>query len=333
MKHAWPVTSSVVRPLRRPVTASTGHRRTSASQPRACTHSPVPRPHLRPRRVRRAATPSACCASSAGGVGRVGGGRLRRRVVRARRHAVGDPAHDRRDTWRRSRYRDELEVRTWVSDMRRVRSQREYEVRRAGDDGRWSRARVDRLGVRRSRPRRARFGRRTRCASALMPEGVGSAAAPAASRRRRRRTPSAPRGASSSPISTPSRTSTTRSTRSTSSRRCATRWPRAAGASIRRTRTARLRARRARPRVLRRSALRRPAGRRRLGDGHRRRPLRHRLPARPRRPALAPRPQHLALAGRSGGRVPAAGRRLAGRARLIPPRFSPTCNRLVTETE
>jgi YbgC/YbaW family acyl-CoA thioester hydrolase len=30
-------------------------------------------------------------------------------------------------------YRDELEVRTWVSDIRRVRSQREYEVRRASD--------------------------------------------------------------------------------------------------------------------------------------------------------------------------------------------------------
>jgi YbgC/YbaW family acyl-CoA thioester hydrolase len=30
-------------------------------------------------------------------------------------------------------YRDELEVRTWVSDIRRVRSQREYEVRRIGD--------------------------------------------------------------------------------------------------------------------------------------------------------------------------------------------------------
>lgn len=31
-------------------------------------------------------------------------------------------------------YRDTLEVRTWVSDIRRVRSQREYEVRRNGDD-------------------------------------------------------------------------------------------------------------------------------------------------------------------------------------------------------
>jgi acyl-CoA thioester hydrolase len=30
-------------------------------------------------------------------------------------------------------YRDELEVRTWVSDLRRVRSQREYEIRRIGD--------------------------------------------------------------------------------------------------------------------------------------------------------------------------------------------------------
>src|SRR5579862_1593961 len=32
-----------------------------------------------------------------------------------------------------ARYDDILEVRTWVADMRRVRSQREYEVRRAGD--------------------------------------------------------------------------------------------------------------------------------------------------------------------------------------------------------
>jgi acyl-CoA thioester hydrolase len=31
-------------------------------------------------------------------------------------------------------YRDELEVRTWVSDIRRVRSQREYEVWRSRDD-------------------------------------------------------------------------------------------------------------------------------------------------------------------------------------------------------
>jgi len=30
-------------------------------------------------------------------------------------------------------YRDRLDVRTWVSDIRRVRSQREYEVRRAGE--------------------------------------------------------------------------------------------------------------------------------------------------------------------------------------------------------
>jgi acyl-CoA thioester hydrolase len=31
-------------------------------------------------------------------------------------------------------YRDELAVHTWVSDIRRVRSQREYELRRIGDD-------------------------------------------------------------------------------------------------------------------------------------------------------------------------------------------------------
>jgi len=31
-------------------------------------------------------------------------------------------------------YRDEIAVHTWVSDMRRVRSQREYELRRTGDD-------------------------------------------------------------------------------------------------------------------------------------------------------------------------------------------------------
>src|SRR4029453_15199163 len=30
-------------------------------------------------------------------------------------------------------YRDDLEVRTWVADIRRVRSQREYEVRRGRD--------------------------------------------------------------------------------------------------------------------------------------------------------------------------------------------------------
>jgi acyl-CoA thioester hydrolase len=40
-------------------------------------------------------------------------------------------------------YRDELEVRTWVSDMRRVRSQREYELRRAGDQVLVARASTD----------------------------------------------------------------------------------------------------------------------------------------------------------------------------------------------
>jgi len=40
-------------------------------------------------------------------------------------------------------YRDELEVRTWVSDMRRVRSQREYELWRAADQTLVARASTD----------------------------------------------------------------------------------------------------------------------------------------------------------------------------------------------
>src|SRR5512145_1235857 len=40
-------------------------------------------------------------------------------------------------------YRDELEVRTWVADIRRVRSQREYEVRRLADAARVARGSTD----------------------------------------------------------------------------------------------------------------------------------------------------------------------------------------------
>ena len=40
-------------------------------------------------------------------------------------------------------YRDVLEIRTWVSDLRRVRSQREYEVRRVGDRRLIARASTD----------------------------------------------------------------------------------------------------------------------------------------------------------------------------------------------
>jgi acyl-CoA thioester hydrolase len=40
-------------------------------------------------------------------------------------------------------YGDELEVTTWVSDLRRVRSQREYDVRRVSDGQRVLRARHD----------------------------------------------------------------------------------------------------------------------------------------------------------------------------------------------
>jgi YbgC/YbaW family acyl-CoA thioester hydrolase len=42
-----------------------------------------------------------------------------------------------------ARYRDQLAVRTWVSDIRRVRSQREYEVRRTADDALLARGTTD----------------------------------------------------------------------------------------------------------------------------------------------------------------------------------------------
>ena len=53
-------------------------------------------------------------------------------------------------------YDDEIEVTTWVSDFRRVRSRREYEVRRLSDGERLVRARADwvYVDVRTGRPRR-----------------------------------------------------------------------------------------------------------------------------------------------------------------------------------
>jgi acyl-CoA thioesterase FadM len=75
-----------------------------------------------------------------------------------------------------ARYRDELTVRTWVSDIRRVRSQREYEVRR-GDGGMVARAATDWVYV--DLARGALLRPPVEMQHALMPDGVTSQPRPA----------------------------------------------------------------------------------------------------------------------------------------------------------
>ena len=68
------------------------------------------------------------------------------------------------------RYRDELSIRTWVSDIRRVRSQRQYEVRRAGDAAPVGRAVTDWVYV--DLARGALIQPPAEMQAALMPDGV-----------------------------------------------------------------------------------------------------------------------------------------------------------------
>jgi YbgC/YbaW family acyl-CoA thioester hydrolase len=71
-----------------------------------------------------------------------------------------------------ARYRDEIAVRTWVSDIRRVRSQREYELHRASDGALLARGHSDWVYVdlRRGLPLQPPAELR----AALMPDGVVS---------------------------------------------------------------------------------------------------------------------------------------------------------------
>jgi len=84
-------------------------------------------------------------------------------------------------------YRDELEVRTWVSDIRRVRSQREYEAYRLSDGALVARGHTDWVYVdlKRNLPIRPP----AELLSALMPEGVDPG------KRIPRRAPAPPAGA------------------------------------------------------------------------------------------------------------------------------------------
>lgn len=68
------------------------------------------------------------------------------------------------------RYRDELTIRTWVSDVRRVRSQRQYEVRRAGEAEPIGRAATDWVYVDLTRGALLQPPREMQ--QALMPDGV-----------------------------------------------------------------------------------------------------------------------------------------------------------------
>src|SRR5512139_2911569 len=70
------------------------------------------------------------------------------------------------------RYRDELTIRTWVSDIRRVRSQREYVVARAADGATVVRAATDWVYV--DLARGALVQPPAELQRALMPEGVTS---------------------------------------------------------------------------------------------------------------------------------------------------------------
>jgi acyl-CoA thioester hydrolase len=69
-------------------------------------------------------------------------------------------------------FRDAVTVRTWVIDVRRVRSQRAYEVRRPGDDTLLARAVTDWVYVDLARGSLAQPPAELQ--RALMPEGVGS---------------------------------------------------------------------------------------------------------------------------------------------------------------
>ncbi len=71
---------------------------------------------------------------------------------------------------RPARYRDRLAIDTWVSDIRRVRSQRDYEVRQSDEDGLVARGWTDwvYIDVARGRPIQAPV----EMCHALMPEGV-----------------------------------------------------------------------------------------------------------------------------------------------------------------
>jgi acyl-CoA thioester hydrolase len=69
-------------------------------------------------------------------------------------------------------YLDEITVRTWVIDMRRVRSQRAYEVRRRGDDALIAQAVTDWVYVDLARGALAQPPAELQ--RALMPDGVGS---------------------------------------------------------------------------------------------------------------------------------------------------------------
>jgi len=69
-------------------------------------------------------------------------------------------------------FRDRIAIRTWVSDLRRVRSLREYEVRRVGDDALLARATTDWVYVDLARGTLAQPP--TALQQALMPEGVSS---------------------------------------------------------------------------------------------------------------------------------------------------------------
>lgn len=68
------------------------------------------------------------------------------------------------------RYRDQLTIRTWVSDIRRVRSQRQYEVRRAGEPTPVGRAVTDWVYV--DLTRGALVQPPAEMQTALMPDGV-----------------------------------------------------------------------------------------------------------------------------------------------------------------
>ena len=70
------------------------------------------------------------------------------------------------------RYRDELTIRTWVSDIRRVRSQRQYAVDRAGDGSPVARAVTDWVYV--DLARGALMQPPVEMQRALMPDGVSS---------------------------------------------------------------------------------------------------------------------------------------------------------------
>ena len=168
---------------------------------------------------------------AAGRVGCVGRRRVRHRLVRARGHAVGDPADDRRLPGARRLPRRARGADVGVRHPPRALATRVRGVAAGRPDR--HRARLDRLGLR--RPRARHTGAAARRAAAAIDARRRRGAAASAARRRRAARPCRRtwRGAWSSPTSTPSRTSTTPTMPSTSSRPSATRWRRAAGASIR----------------------------------------------------------------------------------------------------